>query len=759
MWLLFKDPLDLEVRYKLLCTPDGNDPNWDFEPSTWISNMSESIARSSDHMTQKIQKMLQAENFIHKEFINDPLTYSDKKSTLRLTPTGLVFAENNARQPQLKPLSQFGLCDAPIDFWNMPQNVFNETHAELADFLFQNPGNFRFTTSFKNDALTLSFQPTPFSSLIDSPNLEPPTPCSPSYSPVLWEESSQASSDSILAPGPSLISAFGTSTTNTNYPSDMLEFNRTYKPGGGQSLSGGEDSCSDTANTYPAPITGPAPTSPSISDPPETGLVAFFLCKGSKESDLGRDMETKVKGFSAAQPVFGEEPAIRDASCPDTMSCLNEPKLAPALSSTSDPPEETIVYMNPSSVQELSVREEGQLEESDMLSSPNTFDLSFTSPIDNDDSTNSSPRLSLIPPITTLQNATYNGRENSPATSTSSSVVSSANLIQTRDYAYSPGHVQDGLLLLATTALDSVKDTGPYVPIIDPNLQNDDASPGRRYNELFNKENRLFKNPETSGTTEGVGTDVGKDEKVQSPSSFKATVLSSTNEPTMPYLSKTSWDDPSGLEDSFDVYFLHPSPAFDGSAYSDSSASIPSSAFLVVPPNSKTKLFENESMPSLMLSCPFVPKPDEPTLSKPNVRDSKGAEGEDVFMHNLTPSPPISTAGTIPYQGLACVDGKAVISFEGLTKTKAEEYLTSENEKYNNYHSVYIPNVVNAIESYCFCQDEIISNDWNIHMFQDGTYPGHPVIPGGVKLPTGGPHSGWTWQEHVRELTDHCAHT
>jgi hypothetical protein len=40
-WLLFKDPLDLEVRYELLCTPDGSDPNWDFEPSTWITNMGE----------------------------------------------------------------------------------------------------------------------------------------------------------------------------------------------------------------------------------------------------------------------------------------------------------------------------------------------------------------------------------------------------------------------------------------------------------------------------------------------------------------------------------------------------------------------------------------------------------------------------------------------------------------------------------------------------------------------------------------------
>jgi hypothetical protein len=39
MWLLFKDLLDLEVQYEILCTPDGSDPNWDFEPSMWITNM------------------------------------------------------------------------------------------------------------------------------------------------------------------------------------------------------------------------------------------------------------------------------------------------------------------------------------------------------------------------------------------------------------------------------------------------------------------------------------------------------------------------------------------------------------------------------------------------------------------------------------------------------------------------------------------------------------------------------------------------
>ncbi|KAG2036323.1 hypothetical protein BDR03DRAFT_1011856 [Suillus americanus] len=103
-------------------------------------------------------------------------------------PTGLMPVKIDTWQPQFIDSFQFSNWNMSIDSQNMPQNVFHETHAELANFLCQNPRNFQFTTSIKNNALTLSFQPTPFSSLLDTPNLEPPTPCSPSYSPVLWEE-------------------------------------------------------------------------------------------------------------------------------------------------------------------------------------------------------------------------------------------------------------------------------------------------------------------------------------------------------------------------------------------------------------------------------------------------------------------------------------------------------------------------------------------------------------------------------------------
>ncbi|KAG1771694.1 hypothetical protein EV702DRAFT_1201871 [Suillus placidus] len=128
-------------------------------------------------------------------------------------------------------------------------------------------------------------------------------------------------------------------------------------------------------------------------------------------------------------------------------------------------------------------------------------------------------------------------------------------------------------------------------------------------------------------------------------------------------------------------------------------------------------------------------------------------------MNHLSETPEVPTDGTIPYCGLSHADGKSCITFKGLTKSEAKAYKLTEHSQYNDYHSVYMPNIVHAIESYCFCQDELIANDWNVHIFHDGSYPGHPVIAGGAKLPTGGPHLGCTWQEHVCEITDHRTHT
>ncbi|KAG2338263.1 hypothetical protein BDR05DRAFT_1004402 [Suillus weaverae] len=191
-------------------------------------------------------------------------------------------------------------------------------------------------------------------------------------------------------------------------------------------------------------------------------------------------------------------------------------------------------------------------------------------------------------------------------------------------------------------------------------------------------------------------------------------------------------------DESVDVYYMNSSPA-----HSTHSLTYP-----ITPPNSKAKLstiYENEDehMPSLIPTQTFAPES--------NVR-----EDANVKHHSPSPAP---MSGTIPYHRITRVDGQMVISFDRITHLEAKQHLMTKYAKYNDYHSVYIPNVVEAIESFCFCQDRIIASNWNSHMFQDGAYPGHPVIPGGLRLPTGGPRSRRTWHERVCELQDHRAHT
>ncbi|KAG1769717.1 hypothetical protein EV702DRAFT_1202744 [Suillus placidus] len=67
----------------------------------------------------------------------------------------------------------------------MPEQIFDETHAKVADFLIQNSGNFRFSTSIQSDALTLSFHASPLPSLSSNDNTNS---SSLSYSPIQWED-------------------------------------------------------------------------------------------------------------------------------------------------------------------------------------------------------------------------------------------------------------------------------------------------------------------------------------------------------------------------------------------------------------------------------------------------------------------------------------------------------------------------------------------------------------------------------------------
>lgn len=72
---------------------------------------------------------------------------------------------------------------------------------------------------------------------------------------------------------------------------------------------------------------------------------------------------------------------------------------------------------------------------------------------------------------------------------------------------------------------------------------------------------------------------------------------------------------------------------------------------------------------------------------------------------------PEPTVGVLPYNGPSCYDRRTVVIFEGLTQSKAEEYLITNYAKFNDFHSMYIPNIVHTIESHCFCQDKLIAND------------------------------------------------
>ncbi|KAG1747468.1 hypothetical protein EDB19DRAFT_1826191 [Suillus lakei] len=168
----------------------------------------------------------------------------------------------------------------------------------------------------------------------------------------------------------------------------------------------------------------------------------------------------------------------------------------------------------------------------------------------------------------------------------------------------------------------------------------------------------------------------------------------------------------------FDVFFLHPTLNDGEFTQSDLNLFMLKSVFPPMPQNSKASFYSDEVMPSLMPSRACMPPsvkspPPKPIL--PSTNDMNVPE--DIPMLNPPSKSFETTNGSIPYTGSLHTDGKTSIAFEGLTRAQAKQYHMSMFAQYNDYPSVYIPNVVHAIESYCFCQDQIIANDWNVHMF------------------------------------------
>lgn len=69
------------------------------------------------------------------------------------------------------------------------------------------------------------------------------------------------------------------------------------------------------------------------------------------------------------------------------------------------------------------------------------------------------------------------------------------------------------------------------------------------------------------------------------------------------------------------------------------------------------------------------------------------------------------TIGTIPYCRLVQVDGRNIITFDGVIHLKMEEHVLMEMYALQNYDSIYIPNIVQVIEFFVCYQDELIASN------------------------------------------------
>ncbi|KAG0701120.1 hypothetical protein DFH29DRAFT_876122 [Suillus ampliporus] len=475
---------------------------------------------------------------------------------------------------------------------------------------WMNPGNFRFTTTILNDTLTLSFQPSPFSPLIDASTES--TLLSPSYSPVLWDGSSASTTNSIAAPATGYLSISDSNSGATSEDSEL--------------------------------------DSPLSAPPPREVLSSSTLLTGDSTKDQG---ELETGSFEGGRTNTYTGTTVTPSTLINantyagtiiTPSALAHQNAYAGTTVTPTMLTRTETYLGTTITPSM-------LTQADMYAGPmdNPITSIVTETLPQPNTTQHAPGTTvlkdLILTITTLPSTIpYDRRDG----------------LLTNDRAVSNADAE-GLMLLATVALDDAECNISHAPVLDPNREGTDtrASPAKE-------------NVNVSEVNENEPHATTKEEAPQ------GKVTDSNN--------------------MFDVFFVYPMS---------------------------------------------VDKPPISTMIESDVKGSRAIENnDDMPMFNLSDPSQVPTSGTILYHGLSRVNGKTTISFEGLTKSKAEAYLLTDYAKYNDYHSVYMPNIVYAIESYCFCQNELITNDWNVHLFHDRLYPGHPVISGGVKLPTGGPHLG-----------------
>jgi hypothetical protein len=75
-WLVFKDPHSLQITHEMLCTPDGTNPQYTFEPYTWFnSRISTSFLMTDSQETG---------SFMHGLSNNDLFGFSQVPSDLKM---------------------------------------------------------------------------------------------------------------------------------------------------------------------------------------------------------------------------------------------------------------------------------------------------------------------------------------------------------------------------------------------------------------------------------------------------------------------------------------------------------------------------------------------------------------------------------------------------------------------------------------------------------------------------------------------------
>ena len=248
-WLLFKDPTSLQVQHELLCTPDGTDPSWTFEPATWlggrqannllVTDESMDIDTISEHSESGYQARdnpigtSQPENIV---FCNNDVTPDHSDFIPPYWPTHSSIKEpessnfNTLIQNSVSQHSHSSQeeCskNAPL---NMPNHVTPTCKSTLLTetlvSLIGKYGDFRLASNFDNALNTFSVHLTPAFSL-STPSSTLPSPLPPAFSPVQLANTAEQEESSTLAATsiPCLVSptqnveniSFEQSTTSTN---------------------------------------------------------------------------------------------------------------------------------------------------------------------------------------------------------------------------------------------------------------------------------------------------------------------------------------------------------------------------------------------------------------------------------------------------------------------------------------------------------------------------------------------------------------